>query len=145
MTKRPGDNILHKCTPNHMLGCSWDIARVGCNCYFSFWAIFSPFILLTAQKMKKKTPGGININHKCTKNRDHMQYCSWDMVCAGCNCYHSFWANFCLFSPPPPPHPLSLTARKIKISKQWKKHLGISSFYTSVPKIKIICYNVPEI
>ena len=29
----------------------------------------------------------------------------------------------------------SLTAHKIKISKQWKKHLEISSFYTSVPKI----------
>ena len=141
MTKRPGDIILHKCTPNHMLHCSWDMAVVGCNCYFSFWAIFSPFTLLTAQKMKKKTPGGINANHKCTKNHDHMLYCSWDMVCEGCNCYHSFWDNFCLFTPPS----LSLTARKMKISKQWKKHLDISSFYRSVPKIMIICYTVPEI
>ena len=30
------------------------MALVGCNCYFSFWAILSPFTLLTAQKMKKK-------------------------------------------------------------------------------------------
>ena len=120
MTKRPGDIILHMCTPNHMLHCSWDMAVVGCNCYFSFWPIFSPFTLLAAQKMKKKTPGGINANHKCNKNHDHMLYCSWDMVCEGCHCYHSFWANFCLFTPPS----LSLTARKMKISKQWKKNHG---------------------
>ena len=29
--------------------------------------------------------------------------------------------------------------------KKWKKSLEISSFYTSVPKIMIICYTVPEI
>ena len=45
MIKKPGDIILPKCTKNHdhMLCCFWDMARVGCNCYFSFWAIFSPF------------------------------------------------------------------------------------------------------
>ena len=50
--KTPGDiTILHKCTKNHycMLYCSWDMAYDGCNCYFSFWAIFCPF---TAQKIK---------------------------------------------------------------------------------------------
>ena len=38
-TIRPGDIILHKCTKNHdhMLHCSWDMARVGYNCYCSFW------------------------------------------------------------------------------------------------------------
>ena len=79
MTKRPGDIILHMCTPNHMLHCSWDMAVVGCNCYFSFWPIFSPFTLLTAQKMKKK------------------------------------------------------------------KHLEVSTLTTSVTKIMITCYTVPEI
>ena len=39
----------------------------------------------------------------------------------------------------------SLTIWKIKILKKWKKHLEISSFYTSAPKIMIICYTVPEI
>ena len=29
--------------------------------------------------------------------------------------------------------------------EKMKKHLEISSFYTSVPKIMIICYTVPEI
>ena len=33
----------------------------------------------------------------------------------------------------------------MKVSKRWKKHLEISPFYTSVPKIMIICYTVPEI
>ena len=34
-----------------MLYCSWDIVRDRYN-YFSFWAIFCPFTLLTAQKIK---------------------------------------------------------------------------------------------
>ena len=38
-----------------------------------------------------------------------------------------------------------LTTPKIKILKQWKKTLEISSFYSSAPKIMIICYTVPEI
>ena len=50
----------------------------------------------------------------------------------------SFWAIFCPFT--------HLTAQKIKISGKWKKkYLEISSSYTSVSKIMIICYTVPEI
>ena len=121
---------------------SWDMLHDRCNCYFSFWAIFCPFMPLTAQKIKilkkwKKTPGDIIILHMCTKNYDQMMYSSWDMVRDRCNCYFSFWAIFCPFIP--------LTAQKIKILKKWKKHLEISSFYTSVPKTMIICYTVPEI
>ena len=48
--------------------------------YFSFWAIFCPFTVLTAHKIKilkmEKTPGDIIILHNCTKNHDHMIYCS---------------------------------------------------------------------
>ena len=36
-------------------------------------------------------------------------------------------------------------ATKWKLQKKWKKPLEISSFYTSVPKILIICYTVPKI
>ena len=112
----------------------WDIKDVI--------AVFCPFTSLTTQKIKileklKKIPGDIIILHKCTKNHDHMLYCSWDMAHEGCNCYFSFWTIFCPFTP--------LTAQKMKISKKWKKSLEISSFYTSVPKIMIICYTVPEI
>ena len=67
-----------------------------------------------------------------------MLYCSWDMAYDRCKYYFSFsFFIFCPFTPP--------TAQKIKISKKWKKHLEMSSFYTSVPKIMIICYTVPEI
>ena len=76
--KTPGDIIiLHKCTKNHdyMLYCSWDIAHDGCDCYFSFWAIFCPFTLLAWPKnlnfkKMKKTPADIIILHMCTKNYD---------------------------------------------------------------------------
>ena len=98
--------ILHKCTKNHdyMLYCSWDMTCHRCPCCFSFWAIFCPFTLLTAQKMKiskqwKKKCGDTIILHKCTKNHDYMLYCSWDMAYDGCNCYFSFWATFCPFTP----------------------------------------------
>ena len=48
-----------------------------------------------------------------------------------------YFGLFCPFT--------SLTTWKMKISKKWreKKHLKIS-FYTSVPKIMIICYTIPE-
>ena len=35
--------------------------------------------------------------------------------------------------------------QKIKILKNWKTYLEISSFYTSALKMMIICYTVPEI
>ena len=45
--------ILHMCSKNYdqMMFGSWDMVRNGCN-YFSFWAIFCPFIPLTARKIK---------------------------------------------------------------------------------------------
>ena len=48
--------ILYMCTKNYdqmMTYGSWDIVHDGCD-YFSFWAIFCPFISLTAQKIKIK-------------------------------------------------------------------------------------------
>ena len=47
----------------------------------------------------KKTPGDIIILHKCAKKHDHMLYCSLDMACNKYNCYSSFWATFCPFTP----------------------------------------------
>ena len=132
--------ILHRCTinDNHMIHSSQDIEHDRPNLLL-FWTIFCPFTPhknpknQNSEKMEK-TPGDIIILHKCTINDNHMMYCSWDMVRDRCN-YFSFWAIFCPFTP--------LTAQKIKILKKWKKHLEISSFYTSVPKIIIICYTVP--
>ena len=139
MKKIPGDVIiLHKYTTNfyHMVYCSWNRTHDRCNCYFSFWAFFCPFTLLTClenknfKKMKKK-PWRY---HHFTQDHDHMLHCSWDMACDGCNYYFSFWAIFCPFTP--------LTAQKIKILKEW--NLEISSFYTCVPKIMIWWCNIPE-
>ena len=41
----------------------------------------------------------IIILHKCTKTCDHRLYCSWDMTRNGYDCYFSFWALFCPFTP----------------------------------------------
>ena len=54
----------------------------------------------------------------------------------GCNCYFLSWAIFCPFTP--------LTAWKMNISRKWKKCLEISTFYTSVPKIMVISYTIPD-
>ena len=49
-------------------------------------------------------------------------------------CFRQFLA---LLLPPP--------SRPPKISQKWKKHLKVSAFTTSVLKIMIICFIVPEI
>ena len=99
------------------------------------WWIELLFFILGLQQLEKwkfqkmkKTPGGYL--HRCTKNHDHMLYCSWDMACGRCNCYFSFWAIFC---------PSHLNTPKNEKFKKWKKRLEISSFNTSIPKIMIIC------
>ena len=51
--------------------------------------IFWPFTPIKILKKWKKTHGDIIILHKCTKNHDHMLYCSWDTVRDRCNCYIS--------------------------------------------------------
>ena len=107
MKKTPGNIIIsqkYNKNHDHMLYCSWDMAHDGCNYYFSFWAIFCPFTPLTAQKMKisKKWKSNTWRYHHFPhvhQNHDHMLYCSWDMACDRCNCYFSFWAIFCPFTP----------------------------------------------
>ena len=75
----------------------------------------------------KKAPGDIIILHRCTKNHDHMLYCSWDMVHDRCNCYFSF---SCL--------------KNLNFYKM-KKSLEISLFHIGVPNIMIRWCMVPEI
>ena len=86
MKKIPQDIIiLHKCAinENHMMYGSCDMKHDRQN-FLSFRAIFCPFTPLIVRKIKikkkkktpKKTPGDIIILLKCTKNHDHMLYCS---------------------------------------------------------------------
>ena len=99
---------------NHTMYGSWEWDRQN---FLSFLTIFCPFTPLKNPKNQnfenmKKAHGDTIILHKCTKNHDHMPYCSWDMARDRCNCYFSFWAIFCPFTP--------LAAQKIKISKNEK-------------------------
>ena len=109
MKKITTDIILHVCTinGNHMMYKSWDIGCDGQNC-LSFSTFFWPFTPLRIQKIKilkkmKKTSADIIILHKCTKNHNHVLYCSWVKVCDRCNCNcFSFWAISPLCSSPTP-------------------------------------------
>ena len=100
--------------------------------FFFCWTIFCLFTPLTAKKMKiskkkfKKMPGDIITLYKCTKNHDHMLYCSWDIVSDRYNCYFSFWAIFCPFTP--------ITAQKMKISKKMEKPSGDTIILHNSPK-----------
>ena len=107
--------------------------------FWHFGSFFCPFTPLTTQKIKilKKWKKCLEASSFYTSVPQIMIICytapeTWCVT----DCYFSFWATFCLFPP--------LTAWKIKIFKKWKKHLEISSFYRSVPKIMIMCCTVPE-
>ena len=90
-------------------------------------------------KNEKKTPGDNIILHKCTKNHDPMQYCSWDMVHDWCDCYFSFWTISYHFIPPNSP--------KNQNFKKMKKKKTFGDIITlhECTKNHIICYTVPEI
>ena len=99
-----------------MLYCSLYMVHNGCNCYFSFWAIFCPFTSLTARKIKiyknwKKHVEKSSFYNRFPKIMIILLYCCWVMVRDGCN-YFSFWAVFCPFT--------LLTAQKIKLKKNEK-------------------------
>ena len=143
MENSPGGIIiLNMCTinDNHMMYGSWDTERDRPN-FLLFWTIICTFTPLTIQKIKilKKWKSAKRNYHftQVYQNHDHIPDCSWEMVCDTCNCYFSFWAIFCTFTP--------LAARKIKILKKWKKHLKIPSFYIRAPKIMIRWRTVPDI
>ena len=91
------------------------------------------------EKMKK-TPGDIIILHKCTKNHDHMLYCSWDVVHDRCNCYFSFWVIFCPLLPPPPNSPKNQNFLKMK-----KLPGDIIILHICTKNYDQMIYTVPEI
>ena len=104
--KAPGDIIiLHMCTKIMIWWCTfpeiWCVTDVIVISHFGlFFALLPPNSPKNQNFEKmKKTPGDIIILHMCTKNYDQMMYGSWDMVHDRCNCYFSFWATFCTFTP----------------------------------------------
>ena len=141
MKKMPGDIIIvlhkhvyHKWRSYNMWFLKYEMQQTE---FFVILGNFLPFYLLTTKFWKnEKTLGDIIILRMCTIHDNHMMYGSWDMERDG-QYFLSFWTVFCSFTP--------LTTRKIKLLKKWKKNLTMSSFYTNVPKIMIICYTIPEI
>ena len=142
------NNILHICTKNHnhMMYGSWEMERNRWN-FFSFSILFCPFTLppsapLPPQQTRKskvwehekKTPGYIIILHTCTINDNHTWFLRYE---ARQTELFAILGHFLTFDPPNNP--------KTKNLKKTKKYLKISSFYTSAPKIMIICYTVPKI
>ena len=118
MKKTPGDIIIYNSVPKIMIICYtfpeiWHITDVLIFHFGPFCALL-PLQQLEKSKFKKmkKVPEDIIILRKCTKNHDHMLYCSGDMACVRCNSYFSFWVIFFPFTP--------LTAWKIKIKKNEK-------------------------
>ena len=110
---------------------------IWCRGFFYVWFLryqvadrifchFGPFFVYLPPKNPKnqnfekmnKMPEDITILNKCTKNHDHMLYCSWDMVCDGCNCYFSFWTIFALL---PPNSPKNQKFQKNE-KKAWRSH-----------------------
>ena len=121
----------YMCTKNedHMIYGSWSL-RHNRQKFLSFWVILCPFSPLTTWKIKIlkliRTPGDIIILHICSINDNHMMYVSWDTECD-----RPFFALL----------PFNLKNQNFE---KLKKYLEISSFYTSISKIMIICYTVPE-
>ena len=120
---------------------SWDIECDVQN-FLSFWNIFCPFTPPNNSKNQnfekmKITPGDIIILHMCTINDNHMMFGSLYLDVRDGQKFLSFWTIFCPFTP--------VKTWKIKIFEKWKNRLEISSFYTNVTKMIIICYIVPKI
>ena len=112
---------MYTINDSHMMYGSWDMKCNRQN-FLSFYPSMDPENQ-NFGKMKK-TPEDIIILQMCTTNENHMMYGSWDMKYNGQN-FLSFWTIFCPFTP--------LITWKIKILKNWKKHLEKLSFYTCVP------------
>ena len=143
--------LLHMSTINegHMIHGSWNIM-----CNTEFFVILGHFLLfhpLTTQKIKvlknwlmhnKWQSYDLCIFLFChfllfyppNNPEDHMMYGSWDMEQDKQIFFFSFLVVFCSF-----------TTLKLQNQNFWKKDktLEISSFYTRVPKVMIICYTVP--
>ena len=112
--------------------------------FFSSWTIFCLFTSPppTAQKIKilKKWKKCLEILSLYTSASKIMTICYtvpeiWHVM--NVLAIFHFGPFFALFP--------SNSPKNQNFKKKWKKYLEISSFYTGVPKIMIICYTVTEI
>ena len=71
----------------------------------------------------KEAPGDIIILHQCTKNHNHMIFNSQNMMWIA---LQVILGHLCLLP--------NFWPKKSKFSEKRKKHVDISSFYTSIPK-----------
>ena len=115
----PFTHVYHKWQSYNVWFLRYEVYQTEPFCHFGPFFVLLRFTFYPpnspkSEKFKKmkKAPGDITILHKCIKHHD-MLYCFCDMVHDRCNCYFSFWAIFCPFTP--------LTAPKMKISEKWKK------------------------
>ena len=136
MKKMPGDTILlhvyHKWRSYNIWFLIYKVPQT------EFFVIFEPFLphylprksKLWKNEKKKKTHLEISF-YTCVTSQD-VRFLRYG---ARRTEFFSFWTVFCPFIP---------LTQKIKIFKKWEKRLKISSFYTKVPKIRLICHTIPE-
>ena len=123
---------FYTCVPQmtiiYMMYGSWDIEHNRQN-VLSFWAIFCSFIPLKTWVPKMKIIWCMISEIWSTTDRifiilDYLlpiiKYMAREIWSATDRIFLSSWAIFCPFTP--------LTAQKMKISKNWKKLLQISSW-----------------
>ena len=84
--------VYHKWQSHDVWFLRYEVWRIE---FFVILDCFLPFY--PPQKMKKAT-WDVIILRNCTKNDDHMVYCSCDMTLERCNCYFSFWTILCPFT-----------------------------------------------
>ena len=113
----------------------WSVTdRMFCH-YGPFFALLPPYGPRKSKfwKNEKNTWRYYHFTHVYHKWQSYdvwfLRYGAWQTK------FFVILERFLSFYPPMDP--------KIKILKNWKKSLEISSFNTSVPKIMIICYTVP--
>ena len=101
---------------NHMRYGSWDTAETGRMRQAEIFVIldlFLPFYPSPPKKSSLEQPGDIILLHLCSINEGHVIYDSWNIRHDRQN-FLSFWTIICPFT--------TLTIRKIKVLKNWKKN-----------------------
>ena len=113
----------------------WHIADIIVIFHFGLFLLFYSLSSPKNENLKtmKRNPEDNIILQKCTKNHDHMLYCSWDICCVTDVNVIFILGYFLPFyhSNSPKNQSFKKTNKKTK-----KKHLEIS-FYTFVPKTMI--------